>query len=149
MGKSNSLDEIISQLKRPLEFAAKNSFANLSHLRDLESTVNAQIDNALSFLSLQPSAFSLQLKQLLVEIKENFKGFDSLSLSEKKDRLKTAQELLESLMQINENVIARSEATKQSHYSGIASPEPALSDETRLLRFARNDTSEGARNDRL
>ena len=31
----------------------------------------------------------------------------------------------------------------------IASPEPALSDETRLLRFARNDTSEGARNDRL
>jgi hypothetical protein len=31
----------------------------------------------------------------------------------------------------------------------IASPEPALSDKARLLRFARNDKSEGARNDRL
>ena len=29
----------------------------------------------------------------------------------------------------------------------IASPEPALSDKARLLRFARNDKSEGARND--
>ncbi len=30
----------------------------------------------------------------------------------------------------------------------FASPEPALSSETRLLRYARNDKSEGARNDR-
>ena len=115
-----SFDEIISQLKRPLEFASKNSFANLSHLRDLESTINSLIDKAVSFLSHQSSAVSNQ--QNLIKIKDLFSGFDLLSLNEKKERLKTAQELLESLMQITQNVIARSKATKQSHYSGIASP---------------------------
>ena len=141
-----SFDEIISQLKRPLEFASKNSFANLSHLRDLESTINSLIDRAVSFLSHQSSAVSNQ--QNLIKIKDLFSGFDLLSLNEKKERLKAAQELLESLMQITQNVIARSKATKQSHYSGIASPEPALNDKMRLLRYARNDKSEGARNER-
>ena len=37
--------------------------------------------------------------------------------------------------------------TKQSHQSEIVSPEPALSDKTRLLRSARNDKNEGACND--
>jgi ATP-dependent DNA helicase RecG len=97
-----SFDEIILKIKKPVEFASKNSFANITALRDLESTVNTQIDSALSFLALQPLApstslrtgLSLQSKQILVEIKENFKGFDSLNLPEKKERLKTAQNLL-------------------------------------------------------
>ncbi len=92
VGKSNSLDEIISQLKRPLEFASKNSFANLSHLRDLESTINSLIDRAVSFLSHQSSAVSNQKN--LIKIKDLFSGFDSLSLNEKKERLKAAQNLL-------------------------------------------------------
>ncbi|MBI5050266.1 MAG: TldD/PmbA family protein [Nitrospirae bacterium] len=52
-------------------------------------------------------------------------------------------------------VIARDEVPKQSHSFGavpedeIASPEPALSDKTRFFANAQNDTSEGARNDRL
>ncbi|HLA48051.1 MAG TPA: hypothetical protein VJ084_02360, partial [Nitrospinota bacterium] len=95
MGKSNTLDEIISQLKRSLEFASKNSFANLSHLRDLESAINSLIDRAVSFLSHQSSAVSHQNN--LIKIKDLFSGFDSLSLPEKKERLKTAQNLLESL----------------------------------------------------
>jgi len=41
-----------------------------------------------------------------------------------------------------QDVIARSVAAKQSHKSEIASPETALSDKTRLLRSARNDTRE-------
>lgn len=100
-----SFDEIILKIKKPVEFASKNSFANITALRDLESTVNTQIDSALSFLALQPLApstslragLSLQSKQILVEIKENFKGFDSLSLSEKKERLNTAKVLIEKL----------------------------------------------------
>jgi ATP-dependent DNA helicase RecG len=89
-----SFDEIISHLKRPIEFASKDSFAHLNNVRDLESAINAQIERAISFLALQPSALSLQPKQTLIEIKENFKGFDSLSLSDKKDRLKAARILL-------------------------------------------------------
>ncbi|MBI3813330.1 MAG: hypothetical protein HY279_02540, partial [Nitrospinae bacterium] len=100
-----SFDEIISHLKRPIEFASKDSFAHLNTIRDLESAINAQIEKAISFLALQPSVlrqaqdrlFSLQPKQTLMEIKENFKGFDSLSLPEKKERLKTAQNLLNTI----------------------------------------------------
>ena len=51
--------------------------------------------------------------------------------------------------QIISSVIARDRVPKQSPLLEIATPEPALSDETRLLRLARNDTSEGARNDIL
>src|SRR3989338_8325075 len=51
--------------------------------------------------------------------------------------------------QIISSVIARHSVPKQSPLLEIATPEPALSDETRLLRLARNDTSEGARNDIL
>ncbi len=40
-----------------------------------------------------------------------------------------------------------SERAPQSHGSEIASLEPAQSETSRLLRFARNDKSEGARND--
>ncbi len=132
-----SFDEIISHLKRPVEFASKDSFAHLNTIRDLESAIVKQIDKAISLISSHHPAVSHRFKQILYEIKENFKGFDSLSLTEKKERLKAAQNLLESLMQITQNVIARSEATKQSHCSGIASPS------------ARNDRSEGARNERI
>ena len=90
-----SFDEIISQLKRPLEFASKNSFANLFHLRDLESTINSLIDRAVSFLSHQSSAVSH--RNNLIKIKDLFSGFDSLSLPEKKERLKTAKVLIEKL----------------------------------------------------
>src|SRR3989338_117503 len=47
------------------------------------------------------------------------------------------------------SVMARDRVPKQPPLLEIATPEPALSDETRLLRLARNDTSEGARNDIL
>jgi len=44
-------------------------------------------------------------------------------------------------IQETQSVIARGEATKQSLQStGTASPEPALSEKTRLLRFVRNDS---------
>ncbi|MBI5213015.1 MAG: 4-alpha-glucanotransferase [Nitrospirae bacterium] len=49
----------------------------------------------------------------------------------------------------DENVIARSISDEAIQKDEIASPEPALSDKARLLRFARNDKSEGARNDRI
>lgn len=100
MSKSNSLDEIISQLKRPLEFASKNSFANLPHLHDLESTINSLIDKAVSFLNHQSSTPSTSLRtgsinqQNLIKIKDLLSGFDLLSLNEKKERLKAAQNLL-------------------------------------------------------
>lgn len=50
-------------------------------------------------------------------------------------------------MHAPQNVIARSGATRQSNSLEIASPEPAPSDTTRFLANARNDMSEGARND--
>ncbi|MBI3584705.1 MAG: ATP-dependent DNA helicase RecG [Nitrospinae bacterium] len=118
MGKSNSLDEIISQLKRPLEFASKNSFANLSHLRDLESTINSLIDRAVSFLSHQSSAVSNQ--QNLIKIKDLFSGFDLLSLNEKKERLKTAQNLLESLRVKEFKSLGVNSITPQLHNSSTS-----------------------------
>ncbi|MBI1811763.1 MAG: hypothetical protein HYR78_07535, partial [Nitrospirae bacterium] len=45
------------------------------------------------------------------------------------------------LAYISEDVIARSKATKQSQNIKIATPEPTLSDKTRLLRSTRNDNS--------
>ena len=47
------------------------------------------------------------------------------------------------------NVIARSISDEAISKNKIATPEPALSEKTGLLRFARNDKSEGARNDTL
>src|SRR3989338_2382916 len=51
--------------------------------------------------------------------------------------------------QIISSVMGRDRVQNQAPLLEIATPEPALSDETRLLRLARNDTSEGARNDIL
>ena len=118
-----SFDEIISQLKRPLEFASKNSFANLSHLRDLESTFNSLIDRAVSFLSHQSSAVSHQNN--LIKIKDLFSGFDSLSLPEKKERLKTAQNLLESL------------GVKEFKSLGINSITPQLNNSSTSIQFVK------------
>jgi signal transduction histidine kinase len=50
------------------------------------------------------------------------------------------------------DVVARSPDSRDDEAiskNEIATPEPALSDNARLLRFARNDKSEGARNDSL
>jgi ATP-dependent DNA helicase RecG len=155
MTQNPVFDEIISQIKRPLEFASKNNFANLSHIRDLESTINSHIERAVSLLSHQQSAVSNQNN--LARIKELFSGFDSLSLTEKKEHIKTAQELLTNLMQPNKNVIARSEIPRLSLRGSQSEPKQsqdrlgtgsAISKRGIASPLARNDKGEEARNDR-
>jgi ATP-dependent DNA helicase RecG len=92
-----NLNEIIVRLKRPIEFASKSSFAHLTNIRDLESTINLHIDLAISTINHQQTTSDHQAKQILMEVKENFKGFDLFAISEKKERLKRAQTLLERL----------------------------------------------------
>ncbi|MBI3755819.1 MAG: polysaccharide deacetylase family protein, partial [Deltaproteobacteria bacterium] len=48
----------------------------------------------------------------------------------------------------SEFVIAKGFSPEAISVDKIASPEPALSEKARLLRYARNDESEGARNDK-
>src|SRR3990172_13295799 len=91
---SNRLFPLLSSISRPLSFALKDDFAHLSTVKGLEHLVET-VCNEAAFLGLSEG-----LLERFFELKELFKGFDSLSPEIKKERILRAEKMVGALKEI-------------------------------------------------
>jgi len=85
--------ENLLAIKKPIEYASRNSFANLSKVKDLNSFIPAMIDAVIP--SLSDSA-----RPCLDGIKKDFKRFDSFPTPQKKRVLSLSLEKIDELLKI-------------------------------------------------
>src|SRR5574341_2658258 len=83
-----ALQTHLDQLEKPLRYATRQNFAHLARLRDLEAYVQHQVQ-ALQALPL-PAALHTLLQRLL----QAMHGVDALSLPQKQERVRQAEQLL-------------------------------------------------------
>lgn len=86
----------LSRLDKPLQYAARHDFANLPKLRDLESFVEHQVQ-ALRSLPLPAS-----MPDLLAQLAATVLGFDDLALTEKRQRVQQAAQILSCLHSLSD-----------------------------------------------
>lgn len=86
------LEEILNSIERPLLFASKNSFSHLPNIKGLESTIQK-----IAVGSRQSAVITPEKREKLRRIAESLKGFDSLLLEEKKERVVRAINIVEEL----------------------------------------------------
>ena len=106
----------LSRLDKPLQYAARNNFANLPKLRDLESFVRHQIQ-ALQSLPL-PDA----MPGLLAQLSEAVLDFDGQALTEKQQRVQQAAHILTGLHALSDG--GNAPAASAPAPSPAAAPEP-------------------------
>jgi len=83
-----ALQTHLDQLEKPLRYATRQNFAHLAKLRDLEAYVQHHVQ-ALQVLPL-PAALHTLLQRLL----QAMHGVDALSLPQKQERVRQAEQLL-------------------------------------------------------
>ncbi len=84
----DDLTTILERIRKPLAFAARDGFAHITSLADLELFMRGQV-NELRRLALPGNGLS--------ELEGLFAGFDGLQPEEKKERVRKAIELLETI----------------------------------------------------
>ncbi|MBW2631780.1 MAG: ATP-dependent DNA helicase RecG [Deltaproteobacteria bacterium] len=84
--------KILNKIENPLIFLSKNSYKNLPVVRDLERTVSGFLDELKSaFLSHCGENSAVVIPEdVIQELHKTFRGFDSLSISDKKKRIDNA-----------------------------------------------------------
>ena len=85
------LPTLLCRLSKPLQYAARNDFANLARLRELESFVQHQLGPLLSLPLPAP------VSSLLRELATSVSGFDELTLPEKQLQVQEASRILSRL----------------------------------------------------
>ncbi len=85
------LHEVIRRIRKPLDYSAKNSFANIERVRDLERTISAWVDHVAS-LDISPSQ-----KDTLHQFNMLFRQYDQKITSEKIHVIQTAFHVLDHL----------------------------------------------------
>ena len=132
------MEDILDSIERPLLFASKNSFSHLLNIKGLESTIQK-----IAVGSQQSAVISVEKREKLQRIAENLKGFDSKSLSEKKESVIKAIGIVEELKKNSQESgvsrgggtppLLKAEITNGPHF---ASNEPRLtSHASRLTEF--------------
>jgi ATP-dependent DNA helicase RecG len=101
---SHGMDDILSAIRRPLEFAARNGYANVMALRGLERTVDRVIDRGLS-LAVDPAA-----RARLEALRVTLAGFDRLPAEGRRERIEAARRLLDAPLAPERECAARSAA---------------------------------------
>jgi len=86
----SELEKRLLAIQRPLLFASKNGFANLSKVKDLASLIPTLIDSA------GPLATEIQTAQLKA-LRQDFAGFDGLSLEDRQKTISSALDAIDSL----------------------------------------------------
>ena len=81
----------LSRLDKPLQYAIRNDFGNLTRLRELESYVERQLKPLQSLQLPQP------VSSLLSELATSVAGFDDMTLPEKQVRVQEASQILSRL----------------------------------------------------
>ncbi|MFQ5900445.1 MAG: ATP-dependent DNA helicase RecG [Thermodesulfobacteriota bacterium] len=110
---------LLDTLLKPLIFASKDSFAHLHTIRDLEPFITGTC-NKVGSLSLPPLC-----KDIVKDLRTNFKGFDLLPLPEKKERIIKGLSLADSLKK--ESPILQVEAAGSSYTHPFIDIQESLS----------------------
>ncbi len=87
-----NLKEIIEKMESPLIFSSRNSYKNLSLIKDLESTMTGLLNKlkVISPVSAQHSTVKKAYADILSGLQETFAGFDAFSVDEKRERVERA-----------------------------------------------------------
>src|SRR3990172_6654289 len=126
------MEDILDSIERPLLFASKNSFSHLLNIKGLESTIQK-----IAVGSQQSAAISVEKREKLQRIAENLKGFDSKSLSEKKESVIKAIGIVEELKKNSqESGVSRGGVTPPLLMSEITNGPHFASNEPRLTSHA-------------
>ncbi|ETW99646.1 MAG: hypothetical protein ETSY1_14245 [Candidatus Entotheonella factor] len=108
-----SFERYLEQLGKPLQYAMRNNFAQLSKLRDFEPYVRHQI-RTLEGLKMLPA----QWLPLLQELSQAVQSFDTLSLAQKQQRMRQVHDLIGHMRSVvTQGISATAEPA--------AKPEPA------------------------
>ncbi len=87
--RSDGTDDILAAIRRPLDFAARNDYANVMALRGLERTVDRLIDRGLSL------ALDAGERARLEALRAVLAGFDGAPAGGRRERIEAARRLLE------------------------------------------------------
>ena len=86
-----TFEDILSALEKPLSFAAKNSFANLLHIKNLDEIVPALADKAISDTNV------CNHKELLLNLKNLYATYASLEEPQKRAAILQSLEIIKKL----------------------------------------------------
>ena len=86
-----SLEEILIAIEKPLRFAAKNSFANLPHIKNLGAVIPVLADKALSDINASNQ------RDLLFKLKGLYSAYASLDELQKQSVIKQSLDILKEL----------------------------------------------------
>jgi ATP-dependent DNA helicase RecG len=96
------LDEILGKIEGPLLFLARDSYRNVSLVRDLENTMSGYLAELRRILSQQESDNNKEDYEGVISIlDELFHKFDILDPEDRKERIEKALNLLERLKKID------------------------------------------------
>ena len=109
----------LSRLDKPLQYAARNDFANLSKLRDLEPFVQHQLQ------ALQSRPLPAAMPALLTQLAETVRGFDDLTLAEKRQRVQQAAQILSRLHDLSAGADTPSAPVAPAKPAAPPAPAPA------------------------
>ncbi len=90
----DDLKAILERIRKPLAFASRDGFAHLGSLAALEPFMVKQVQDLKAIT---------KGNRLVPELEKLFAGFDSLSLKEKKERIKEASKVMDLLGQEQEH----------------------------------------------
>src|SRR3989338_2477313 len=107
------LSQIISTLLKPLTFASKDNFTHISALKDEESLVEKLCKQALTLPISDDDAKKMS------ELMAAFKGFDRMTLNEKKEKIQRGLEIIKviSNQRPDADVFAENLKLNAEHYS--------------------------------
>jgi ATP-dependent DNA helicase RecG len=86
-----SLEEILIAIEKPLSFAAKNSFANLPHIKNLGVVIPVLADKALSDIN------TANQRELLFKLKGLYSAYASLDELQKQEVIQQSLDILKEL----------------------------------------------------
>jgi ATP-dependent DNA helicase RecG len=81
-------DDIISAIEKPLLYASRNSYSNLENLKGLEKLITGLSEDGLLL------RLNNKKREILNSLKYNFKGYESLRVEEKKERIRKSLRIL-------------------------------------------------------
>ena len=126
----------LSRLDKPLQYAARNDFAHVARLRELEAYVRRQLE------PLQALRLPDPVPSLLADLAASVAGFDDLAVPDKRRRVQQASRILSQLQRLDagatEDAAADPPAAVGAAAPASAPPQPLSEPLSQPVQFLRS-----------
>ena len=109
----DDLKTIIDRIRKPLDFAARDNFAHVKSLADMEPFIRAQAEELRQVTARHDD---------VTEIENLFTGFDSITLDQKKERILKASILIAAIEHRYESAVHDRQTSSSEHVALHPSP---------------------------